>query len=70
VRKSLFTEEQVLGVLKAVDAGMKVAESGCKRGISDAALRNWRCHYGVDASKARRLHQLEEENLRLIRRVG
>ena len=66
-----FSEEQIIGVLKEADAGMKVADLCRKHGISDATFYNWRSRYGgMDVSEARLLRQLEEENQRLKRLVA
>ncbi|KVC90726.1 transposase [Burkholderia ubonensis] len=71
MKKSGFSEEQIIGVLKEADAGMKVADLCRKHGISDATFYNWRSRYGgMDVSEARRLRQLEEENQRLKRLVA
>ena len=71
MKKSRFSEEQIIGVLKDADAGMKVADLCRKHGISDATFYNWRSRYGgMDVSEARRLRQLEEENQRLKRLVA
>lgn len=71
MKKSRFIEEQIIGVLKEADAGMKVADLCRKHGISNATFYNWRSRYGgMDVSEARRLRQLEEENQRLKRLVA
>ena len=66
MKKSRFTEDQVIGVLKEHQAGVPTAEFCRKHGISDATLYNWRSRYGgMEVSDARRLKSLEDENRRL-----
>ena len=71
MKKSRFTEEQVVAVLKEHDAGVSPKEICRKYGISDATLYNWKTKYGgMQTSDVRRLKQLEEENARLKMLVG
>ena len=66
MRKSKFTEEQIIGFLKQAEAGMTVAEICRKGGFSDATFYKWRAKFGgMDASLMARMKELEEENRRL-----
>jgi putative transposase len=66
--KNRFTQEQIIGVLKEAEAGMKVAEVCRKYGISDATYYNWKAKFGgMTVSEAQRLKALEAENGKLKR---
>ena len=66
MRRSKFSEEQVIGILKEHEAGLTAAEICRKYGISDATFYKWRSRYGgMEVSDARRLKALEEENRKL-----
>ena len=71
MRQSHFTEEQIIGVLKQAEAGMKTTEICRQHGISDATYYKWKAKYGgLEVSEARRRRQLEEENRRLKQMVA
>ena len=66
--KKRFTEEQIIGILKEAEAGMKVAEVCRKYGISDATYYNLKSKFGgMPVSEAQRLKALEMENSKLKR---
>jgi putative transposase len=66
MKRSRFTEEQIIGVLKEHELGAKTADFCRKHGISEATFYNWKSKYGgMDVSEARRLKQLEDENGKL-----
>ena len=66
MRKSHCSEEQIIGILKRVDAGQKVADLCREQGISEGTSYRWKAQYGgLEVSQLRRLRQLEEENRRL-----
>ena len=68
MRKSRFSQEQIIGVLKEHHAGLSADELCRKHGISDATFYKWRSKYGgMDVSDARKLKALEDENARLKR---
>lgn len=71
MKKSRFSEEQIVAILKESDAGISNAEICRKHGISDATFYQWRSKYGgMQISDVKRLKSLEEENARLKRLVG
>ena len=66
MKKSRFTEEQIIGFLKQADAGMQIKELCRKGGFSDATFYKWRAKFGgMDVSDAKRLKELEGENGKL-----
>ncbi len=66
MKKSRFTESQIVSILKEADAGMKVEQICRKHGISNATYYNWKSKYGgMEASDVKRLKELEDENVRL-----
>ena len=61
MKKTKYTEEQIIGILKEADAGISVAELCRKYGFSDATYYNWKAKYGgMTVSDAKRLKALEE----------
>lgn len=66
MRKSNYTEEQIIGFLRQVEAGMPVKDLCRKHGFSDASFYKWRAKYGgMNVSEAKRLKELESENGKL-----
>ena len=68
MRKSRFSDKQIIGVLKEHQAGLSAAELCRRHGISDATFYKWRSRFGgMEVSDAKRLRALEEENGKLKR---
>ena len=68
MRKSKFTEHQIVSMLKEHEAGMKVVDICRQNGISVSTFQNWKAKYGgLDASQLKLLKDLQEENARLKR---
>ena len=66
MKKSRFTDSQILAILKQAEGGVPVSELCREHGMSSATFYNWRAKYGgMDASLMARLKELEDENRRL-----
>ena len=66
MKRSRFTEEQIIGILKEQEAGLPTAEVCRKHGISSATFYKYKAKYGgMDVSDARQLKALEDENAKL-----
>lgn len=66
MKRSRFSETQIIAILKEADAGMKVEDVCRKYGISNATYYNWKSKYGgLEASALKKLKELEAENLKL-----
>jgi putative transposase len=66
MKKSRFTDSQIVAILKQAEAGTPVADLCREYGMSSASFYQWRSKYGgMDASLMRRLKELEAENARL-----
>lgn len=68
MKKSRFSEAQIVGILKEVELGAKVGDTCRKHGISDATNYKWKTQYcGMSVSHLAQMRQLQEENTKLKR---
>jgi putative transposase len=66
MKRSRFTEEQIIAVLREQEVGLKTSDVCRKHGVSEATFYKWKAKYGgMDVSDARRLKTLEDENTKL-----
>lgn len=71
MKKTRFTEAQIIAILKEQEQGLKVADICRKHGISDATFYNWKSKYaGMSVDELKRLKELEQENARLKKIVA
>ena len=71
MKRSRFTEEQIIGILREQETGVPVADLCRKHGLSSPTFYKWKAKYGgLDVSEARRLKALEDENAKLKRMLA
>ena len=71
MKRSRFTEEQIIAILREQEAGVATAEVCRRHGVSSATFYKWKAKFGgLDVSEARRLKTLEDENARLKRMLA
>ena len=67
MKRSRYSEEQIIGILKEHESGVPVAELCRKHGVSDAGIYKWKAKYGgMDVSEAKRLKALEAKLKRML----
>lgn len=63
MKRSRFSEERIIGILKEHEAGVSVADLCLKHGVSDASIYKWKANFGgMEVSEAKQLKTLEDEN--------
>ncbi len=71
MKRSRFSEEQIIGILKEHESGVAVADLCRKHGVSDASIYKWKAKFGgMEVSEAKRLRALEDENAKLKRMLA
>ena len=71
MRRSRFTEEQIISILKEHEAGVPGSDLCRKHGVSDASIYKWKARFGgMEVSEAKRLRALEDENAKLKRMLA
>lgn len=71
MRKSRFSEQQIVGILKAVESGRKVSDVCREHGVSEGTYFRWKAKFGgLEVSDVQRMRELEEENRRLKHAVA
>jgi putative transposase len=71
MKRSRFTEEQIIGILREQELGASVLDLCRRHGLSSATFYKWKAKYGgLDVSEARRLKALEDENTKLKRMLA
>jgi putative transposase len=71
MKKSKFTESQIIKILKEAEAGTKVADLAREHGVSAQTIYNWRAKYGgLEVNEAKRFRELEEQNRKLKQMVA
>jgi len=71
MKRSRFTEEQIIAIMREQEAGVATADVCRRHGVSSATFYKWKARFGgLDVSEAKRLKALEDENLRLKRMLA